>query len=823
MHVPAASLHLPDANQRDLTTQGLIKLAEAVASSTHPEVDIPLEILVVIEDVIGGRQASAEWYAGTGGGSDDATRQANHRHRNFIEVLKQILKVLSLKYEDRLPRWEKKKPQKLKQEKAKIVENIYQYLDIEELIDSSPNSQDGSPKDGPPQQPQPTRHAPGSLAKDIEETDKIFALWCYFKDQYDSCNFLKEAWQEYKDGELSLQTVCQVTDTAFMLMKKACATLVTEYPQFADMHDVDSFLGFEKSTVGGKLTIVAFREKLARPDGDCSKPALHELFCTKASCIMDHFGLMVCTQVNIPLDARNLSNAFAPCLYSLAPEIRLLAQADLFERHTEKHVPLVHEDNFLNGLIKLCKSKCLSPWLITACQAYMHIYDALDSRVVEGHEELHSVAPKLGQAMAEHKKYMMSLHDWVWPPLMSPGIDYFRRHLLQQVERDQMRRLQEHFPMVPWPDMDWFCAQHDKPRPFVLDSGETAQPLEAFAKHYRIALGAKPSAGLTFKWFTRRDAIRPKFQYAEIPQFDHNFKHGRILGSSSFSPYLHHMNQEVAKNPAYTRGASPWNGLQELVLHKIAYGLLEEQQSGSGAGKLGNKSTAVQLLTGFKQMLKTDELNFNFDYFGFLRSCSRIMATVMSVCDPGGVRGVTAASRLVNIILWEGAATEKPKSTLTLRGTMLSRCGSLLADHIEHGGSEYIDQATFRCGRRESTSANPATPILSGALRQLTMDPDVFYDMRDGLKEKHIECDMDMAANVMTLYIPRAKTTSEVHEFLYTMWDAKMKPTGRAESQIRPSLDRPSHAGVADSNDDIVAKQDRAKLGRKIRNAFASL
>ncbi|KAK4900532.1 hypothetical protein LTR27_002248 [Elasticomyces elasticus] len=432
-----------------LTTQGLIKLAEAIASSTHPEVEIPLEILVVIEDVVGGRQASAEWYAGTGDGSDEATKQANHRHRNFIEVLKQILNVLNSKYEDRLPRWEKKKPQKLKQEKAKIVENIYQYLDIEEpAIDSSPTSQDDLLDNAPSQQTQPVHHAPGSLAKDIVETDKIFALWCYFKDQYDSCNFLKETWQEYKDGELSLQTVCQVTDTAFMLMKKACATLVTEYPQFADMHDVDSFLGFEKSTVGGKLTIVAFREKLARPDGDCSKPALHELFCTKASCIMDHFGLMVCTNVNVPLEARNLSNAFAPCLYSLAPEIRLLAQADLLEGHTERHVPLVHEDNFLNGLIKLCKSKCLSPWLVTACQTYMHIYDVLDSRVVEGHEELHRVAPKLGQAMAEHKKYMMSLHDWVWPPLMSPGIDYFRKHLLQQVERDHMRRLQEHFPLV---------------------------------------------------------------------------------------------------------------------------------------------------------------------------------------------------------------------------------------------------------------------------------------------------------------------------------------------------------------------------------------
>ncbi|KAK3635249.1 hypothetical protein LTR56_014858 [Elasticomyces elasticus] len=544
-----------DANQRDMTTQDLIKLAKAIASSTHPEVDIPLEILVVIEDVIGGRQASAEWYAGAGGGSDDATKQANHRHRNFIDVLKQILNVLNSKYEDRLPRWEKKRPQKLKQEKAKIVENIYQYLDIEEpAIDSSPISQDGLLDNAPPQQTQPVHHAPGSLAKDIEETDKIFALWCYFKDQYDSYNFLNEAWQEYKDGDLSLQTVCQVTDTAFMLMKKACATLVTEYPQFADMHDVDSFLGFEKSTVGGKLTIVAFREKLARPDGDCSKPALHELFCTKASCIMDHFGLMVCTQVNVPLEARNLSNAFAPCLYSLAPEVRLLAQADLLEGHIDKHVPLVHEDHFLNGLVKLCKSKCLSPWLITACQAYMHIYDVLDSRVVEGHEELHRIAPKLGQAMAEHKNYMMSLHDWVWPPLMSPGIDYFRKHLLQQVERDQMRRLQQHFPMVelrsqsppfqcqkhlpvtcgtvlftsqqgchtigvldsntgltilaaahlykaarlagilevPWPDMDWFCAQYEKPRPFVLESGKTAQPLEALAKHYRIVLGAKP-------------------------------------------------------------------------------------------------------------------------------------------------------------------------------------------------------------------------------------------------------------------------------------------------------------------------------------------
>ncbi|KAK5675660.1 hypothetical protein LTS10_011760 [Elasticomyces elasticus] len=760
----------------DMTTQGLIKLANAIASSTQPEVEIPLEILVVIEDVIGGRQASAEWYTSTTGGGDDATKQANCSHRKFIDVLKQVLSVLRSKYEDRLPRWEKKKPAKLDQEKARILENIYQYLDVEEPktqpLGTSPSGRDDSHGGSPLGQSQPSRIASKTLATDLAEADKIFALWCFFKDQYDSCNFLKDAWQEYLSGPLSFPSVCQITDTAFMLMGRASTSLVAEYPEFSDMRNIDVFLGFEKMTIDGKLTIVAFRECKADANAK-SQPALHELFCTKASCIMEDFRDMMCSNVSRAPGTRNLSNGFAPALYALAPEIELLAQCDLMSNKPKKHIARVHEDHFLDGLV-------------------------LDLQVLRGHQELHKLAPRLADNMAKHKQYMESLQGFEWPPNQVIGLNFFREHLLRQVKTDIIQQLQSGFPIeelrgpspdfrmqkhLPvtcgtllfltqqgchvlgvldsntglvmlaaahlykaarlsgvladdWKDMEWFCAQHNQPRPFVLAAGKSAQPLSASAKHYLVALGMKPSAELAFRWHTPHDGSSPRFRCAEMPTSNRIVKDGRILGAGSCSPYLNHLFDEAKNNTAYTRGATPWSSLQELVLHKVANAIMRKQRPQIDA-QPSNKLTATQLLTGFKQMLRDDEVNFNFDYFGFLRDCCELMDRIVTACDPTGPSGAMAALRLVNVILWQGAATEKYNSGVVLLRTMLSRCGTLLATHITRRGSVHVDNAALRCATHEVVDTGPTSTTLRGALGQmpgLGMDPKLFLDLKTALK-----------------------------------------------------------------------------------------
>ena len=331
----------------------------------------------------------------------------------------------------------------------------------------------------------------------------------------------------------------------------------------------------------------------------------------------------------------------------------------------------------------------------------------------------------------------------------------------------------------------------------------------------------RPSSGFAYKWYTRPGTTTRAFQYADVPPFKQMMTHGRLMGAANSSPYVQFMSEEAGKNQAYQRGDTPWNGLQELVLNKIAIATMKKQQpvGGASAFNLNQKLTAVQLLAGFKQMLKDDKLNFNFDYFDFLRSCSNFMGTVLSSCDPDGKRGVFAASRVVNLILWEAASTEKPKSTLILQQTMLFRCGDLLASYIKQNGSTYADAVTLRCSGRQVGKDGMAVltklvlKAMVGGTPNMGMDPKLFRDLGEKLEAKGVEYSMDPVSNVMMLYVPKAKTGDELLHFICGIWSgealAKRSKTRRAV--LIPFDEPPVYGGTGGE-----------ALGRPIVQALAS-
>ncbi|KAK5128715.1 hypothetical protein LTR85_000048 [Meristemomyces frigidus] len=747
---------MSESTQEELRVRDLLRLAEAIAASTAPKIDIPLVIIVVTEDVIDGRQACADWYSATKSGSNGVIGKQNHGHRNFIDVLKRILEVLKGRYEERLPKRQKQKPEKLRQMKEEVLRNIYDHLEVEQPS----NAPLGSRRNTSTAKilSRDERRSAQVPVADLEEGDKTFALWCFFKDQHEVCMFIKEVWVSYVKGDVSLPTVCNVTDYAFMLMQKASAALVEQYPCFADMQDINDYLGFNLMTLGGGLTVMVFREKKVNADAR-SEPALHDLFCVKAFCVMQDFREMVCLSVDgVPPEARNVSNLFTSALYSLVPEIKLLAACDLLEGDVENHVPVVHEDRFLLGLINLAKSTKLPPWLVIACQAYMHIYAIIGLHHTEGFEVLHKDGFRLKQTLTDHLEYMSTSHqNSAWPCIMKAGTDFFLSGIKEEMTKTasilELRgpspafRMQKVLPMTcgsllfstqqsahiigvmdcnagfimlatahiyraarlcgaldaDWPDMERFIAQHSAGlHQFVLENTKSATPLTTAARHYAIALGVKPSTTLTFKRYTRRDQATPTFQYADVPPVKHSLQHGRVLDASNCSPYMQHMVAESTKNSSYRKGESPWSSLQELVLHKVAYAALEKraaEEEASGARlppsqKRGAKLTAVQLLSAFKDMLKADELNFAFDYCRFLRECSDLMTAVLTRFGVAVKIDAFTPYRFVNIMLWEAAATEKKApASPKLAETMLYQSASLIYDHVQRTGSSNLEAA----------------------------------------------------------------------------------------------------------------------------------
>lgn len=263
------------------------------------------------------------------------------------------------------------------------------------------------------------------------------------------------------------------------------------------------------------------------------------------------------------------------------------------------------------------------------------------------------------------------------------------------------------------------------------------------------------------------------------------------------------------------------------------------------------KLTAVQLLDAFKEMLKTDELNFNFDYCNLLRSCSDLMKKVLAQFGAASSHDTLAAYRFVNVVLWEAAATEKQTAIAPiLEETMLHQSASLLHDHINAAGSAELDSARPRCSGNtkfpsdmdegepdlrlllEVTLRAPDLPeaqVLSNllihaipnapdmrALRGyrpfLGLDPQLFDEFGCALREEQgIDFHMDPSTNIMSLYHPNAKDMREIHAFLDELWGVQEREgDNRAIFIPRDEVDDPRMS-------------KRLRLGRKLCNALSSL
>ena len=231
--------------------------------------------------------------------------------------------VLKAKYDQQMSESEKKNkgPERFVVMKPKVLDNIYQYLDAEEpAVVSNPTPKYRSNITDTASN---IKHRKEISMAEIEETDKIMEVWYFFKDQHDTINFVKSVWEAYRYGKMNLPIICYLTDYAVTLMTRASDALVTEYPGFKDMQDIEAFLGFEKMCLGSSLIVFACREQKTKAVGQRDAD-LHDLFCIKASSVLFEFRENACNPIraaNAPEEARNKTSLFVVILMGLVDQI----------------------------------------------------------------------------------------------------------------------------------------------------------------------------------------------------------------------------------------------------------------------------------------------------------------------------------------------------------------------------------------------------------------------------------------------------------------------------------------------------------------------
>lgn len=217
-----------------LKTRELIELAKAIID-TKPPIEVPREIIKVLQDVIAGREQCAEFYATQAMNKDTDMAASNEMHGFFIDILKKIQSTLKCGAPDdeveksvKVPTDKsKKKSKKRSNPKTDEVQGLLESLELE-------NNDESYAADQPDQTPE--------YILDDEKDDDAFAPWCFLADLNDIRAWVKTVWENFRDGKVSLMAAGMVTEMAFEIMQRAHDEFAKTNPRFSDWSVIGQWL-----------------------------------------------------------------------------------------------------------------------------------------------------------------------------------------------------------------------------------------------------------------------------------------------------------------------------------------------------------------------------------------------------------------------------------------------------------------------------------------------------------------------------------------------------------------------------------------------------
>lgn len=233
----------PVARLRDL-----VPLATKASKSEN----VPAELLGILKDVIQARHKAHSWYQHcTLSNRAISSEQKNDTHLYFIGVLQEVLNILQgsetlARLATHGAEGDEASPPK---EDTSAPSNLYEYLELEEPLESllaEPEVKDSEAS-------KPSVVHP-DLDVEIASEEKLFALFCFFKDAYKLHEVLIERWSSYSKGLCSLVSASLTTTAAMDLIREANEDLVSRFPEFADHGAIFTFLkdnGYDMSREEG--------------------------------------------------------------------------------------------------------------------------------------------------------------------------------------------------------------------------------------------------------------------------------------------------------------------------------------------------------------------------------------------------------------------------------------------------------------------------------------------------------------------------------------------------------------------------------------------
>lgn len=393
-----------------VTTKDLLDQATVVAKSIRPRVQMPSNILRVVQRAIHARQRCADWFRTTGAKGDSSTEGHDH----FISVLQKALVILESCLETGSKEFKTSVKGRMNEQIAPEIStssddlgNRFDMLEVEDtddVLDLAASDISAAKKT----LPSTVQHTCDVFELETQRgADLEFSIYCFFEDLHRIQDFLKETWKMNKAGTLDLVTAAMTTDMALDLVRRAEEDIIAAAP---------GLLAKPRSYEAISL-IIFYADSFSKGDDPEEKLKSSDtlkltefdefIYLSTARILMkfERVASFKVVEYPQPVPPVRCSYISRPELLEL-PEVkkwenddRCLSQLlmdmschDMFRDIARDREVTPVEDELSNGLLKLRKEGEVSVWIVFASKVFLDIQDILGRAVGQCYQELRDAA-----------------------------------------------------------------------------------------------------------------------------------------------------------------------------------------------------------------------------------------------------------------------------------------------------------------------------------------------------------------------------------------------------------------------------------------------
>jgi hypothetical protein len=698
----------PGCSAITLTTRDLVTLTKLVVANVA--VDIPENILRIMQGVVAEREVCANWYKDQGMNGESTASDKTHAY--FIGTLHEIYHLLDSARASQKTECPPLPRETLIQSVPSAFNNLFQHLKVEEPVANPLGTTTGTFEGF-------TTADKLTFRLEKEKDDKAFAIWCLLGDFSAVREHITHVWQDYEAGKKSLLAAGVITDTAFGLMRHANNDFANGNGDVATYPAMLAFLEEEMLVpVNGETTDRVSMEDESTNDETTEDEEPRKmtgrrrvftghdqdtLLCREAGqlfeTLTDTFRGDATDTASSITSKESPLGVFGDTLLKLAPSIQQMAHED--PTTPEKgYDHRLSADEFVSALMKLArndKSSRVPIWLVAAGQLYMEIHTVLHGEMSCGVQGFSSYLQRI-QPLAKRAKTISADDPYRMQHEFFEKFEYggFAEHFDVTKELDQIAKSQcwdfafpkcaaivAHFlPIYPCSlgyrirfVMQFYTMQY-------LSNGMIVLPMAHLYKagqKYGLVKSAWKDMDFILTNHVAHKYSRTGTQpiVAEPNKRADAFGMATLFRAALGVPTVDLNKPTRPRLPAYPR--TEWRCItfkSELIqameevyrgvvhlkstdreyINIVLRRLSDAESKGKKKGRKITKYTLVELLETYERHIKANEPALTFDYITFVDVCAREIGNLVILHNPRSRKLLESPPwDFVDCMLWSAA------------------------------------------------------------------------------------------------------------------------------------------------------------------------